>query len=109
MSALLDHGPHTVHVYTEIQAVDSRGNPTRRPADYPVIVSGCLITPVTSRRDRNTGHVTMDYTLMARDAPIGPWSRVEFEGRQFVVVDGPREYNVSPNTKHVAAILREER
>jgi hypothetical protein len=104
--SLLDAGPHQVLVYPEVQTLDSRGNPVKRPADVGVVITGCTVTPVVGGRDRDAEHVRADYQLLARDAPIGPWSRIEFaDGRTFAVIDGPHRFTASEATRHVSVIL----
>jgi hypothetical protein len=51
---------------------------------------------------------------MARDAPLGWWSRVEWvdsggQLRRFFVLGGPLVYTMSDGTRHVSATLQEER
>lgn len=88
MSILLDFGPHTVKVYPEVEVMDSRGNPVKRPSDVPVIITGCLMQPLASTRgafaaiDVTQGQrVDAAWRFMARQAPLGWWSRLEFEGK----------------------------
>lgn len=122
MSSLLDAGPHTVLIYLEVEDVDSRGNPVRRPADEPVTVTGCVIQAVASARGAFPAsqvalgqQVDATHRLMARNAPVGWWSRVEWLDpstgvlRRFFVLGGPLEYHISGLTHHVSATLQEER
>ena len=121
MSVLIDHGPHTVWIYMEEVADDSRGNPTRRPAATPVELRGCVIQPVSSARGafpaidvRQGQQVDASWRLMARNAPLGWWSRVEWRDnagvlRRFFVLGGPLVYSMSDGTRHVSATLQEER
>jgi hypothetical protein len=106
--SLLDNGPHTVTVFPEETATDSRGNMVKRPTEVGVVITGCLMTPVRSSRDRD-GYVHADYRLMSRELPIGPWSRIEWNGKTLAVIDGPHHYAASEATQHVSAIVREER
>lgn len=108
--SILDAGPHTVLVYPEITTTDSRGNVVKKPGEVGVLTHGCTLTPVASNRTRDRDErVRADYRLITRSAPLGRWSRVEWCGRTFAVLDGPHEYNASPETKHIAATIREER
>lgn len=120
MSTLIDSGPHTVLIYLETEGTDHRGNPVRRPADEPVVVTGCVMQPVASARGAfpasqvDQGQ-TVDATwrIMARNAPVGWWSRLEWvsEGvtRRFFVLGGPLRYTLSDGSTHVSATLQEER
>lgn len=116
MSFLLDHGPHTVKIWMEEEVTDSRGNKVRRPADEPVTVTGCLVHPVASARgafpalDVQQGQrVDAAWKFLAREAPLGWWSKVEFEGKTLTVLGGPLVYGASPATRHISATLQEER
>jgi hypothetical protein len=117
MSALLDHGPHTVKIWVEEEAIDSRGNVVRRPrADSPVTVTGCLVHPIASTRGafpaidvRQGQRVDAAWRFMAREAPLGWWSKIEFEGKVMTVLGGPLVYGTSPATRHISATLVEER
>jgi hypothetical protein len=117
MSLLLDRGPHTVKVWIEEEALDSRGNTIRRPtADSPVTVTGCLVHPVASTRGafpaidvRQGQRVDAAWRLHARNAPVGWWSKVEFEGRTMTVLGGPLVFGASEATRHISCTLIEER
>lgn len=116
MSSLIDHGPHTVEVFLEETVTDSYGNPVRRPSATAVTVTGCLVTPVSSSRgafpaaDVSEGQrVAATFRLLARDAPIGWWSRVIWQGRSLSVLSGPLEHVSSDGTRHVSVTLHEER
>lgn len=115
--SLLDHGPHTVKIYIEEEATDSRGNAIRRPrADSPVEVTGCLVHPVASTRGafpaidvRQGQRVDAAWRLHARDAPLGWWAKVEFEGKILTVLGGPLNFDASDATHHISCTLVEER
>jgi hypothetical protein len=96
-------------VYPEETVTDSRGNSVKRPGAVGVPVHGCLMTPRSTRRDRDTEHVIADYELHCRYAPLGPWSRVMFDNRTYIVVQDPHHLQTSMGTAHVNAQLREER
>lgn len=116
MSFLLDHGPHTVKIWMEIEVTDSRGNTIRKPAPEPVTVTGCLVHPVASTRGafpaidvRQGQRVDAAWRLHARNAPLGWWSKVEFDGKVMTVLGGPLVYSASGATGHVSCTLVEER
>jgi len=116
VSALIDRGPHTVKIWMEEEVTDSRGNIIRRPAAEPVTVTGCLVHPIASTRGafpaidvRQGQRVDAAWRLHARDAPLGWWSRVEFDGKVMTVLGGPLVYGASPATHHISATLVEER
>lgn len=116
MSFLLDHGPHTVKVWMEEEVTDSRGNKVRRPAAEPVTVTGCLVHPVASTRGafpaidvRFGQRVDAAWRLHARNAPVGWWSKVEFDGKIMTVLGGPLNHTSSETTRHISCTLVEER
>lgn len=116
MSFLLDHGPHTIKVWIETETTDSRGNVIRKPADEPVEVTGCIVHPVSSTRGafpaidvRQGQRVDAAWRVHARDAPIGWWSKVEFDGKIMTPLGGPLVYTSSSGTRHVSCTLVEER
>lgn len=117
--SLLDRGPHTVTVYPQHEVVDWRGNPDQEPVTSgPVTVAGCLMQPVSSSRgtDFDEGQrVTVEYRLIARSAPAGPWAAVEWvdpvssQTRRFIPLGVPSERHYSPASDHITVQLREER
>jgi len=116
VSFLLDHGPHTIRVWVEEEVTDSYGTAIRRPAAEPVTVTGCLVHPVSSTRGafpavdvRQGQRVDAAWRVHARDAPIGWWSRVEFDGKVLTPLGGPLTYKTSDGTRHVSCTLVEER
>lgn len=124
MSILLDHGPHTVTVFMEEESEDSRGNKIRRPATTGVIVEGCLMIPVSSSRGafpaidvRQGQRVDASWRFMAREAPLGWWSRIDWyraggapvDLLRLTVLGGPLEHGVSGTSRHISATLQEER
>lgn len=116
MSLMLDFGPHTVVVYPEITVTDSRGNVVKQPSPNGVTITGCLMTPLASTRgafaaiDPRLGQrVDAAWRLFARNAPIGWWSKVEWEGKTMTLLGGPLTYTASDGTTHISATLMEER
>lgn len=118
--SLIDNGPHTVRVYPEERVQDSRGNEVRRPSLTPVVVTGCIMQPISSTRGafpatdvRQGQRVDAAYRLMARAAPLGWWSRVEWVTPNgtipMTVLGGPLVHRASDGTTHVSATLQEDR
>lgn len=120
--SLIANGPHTVTVFLEILGTDHRGTPVRRPdEDNPVTVTGCFMQPVASARGAFAAlkvsegqDVAVAYKLIARDAPVGWWSRVEWTDdmgvtRKFAVLGGPQERHFTSLTRHVSCTLQEMR
>lgn len=119
--SLVANGPHTVTVYLEELVEDFQGNPVRRPSSTGVVVTGCFMQPVASARGAFAAvkvaggqDVLVAYKLIARDAPVGWWSRVEWvdddgELRKFSILGGPQKRSFTGLTKHVSVTLQEER
>lgn len=118
--SLLDNGPHTVRVYPEERTQDSRGNAIRRPSATPVVITGCIMQPIASTRGafpaidvRQGQRVDAAYRLLARSAPLGWWSRVEWDSPNgtitLTILGGPLLHQSSDGTTHVSATLQEER
>ncbi len=104
--SLLDSGNETILVYPQEQTTDDRGNVIWRPASTPVRVR-CRVQPLEAAEPTVPGQATeTTYRVIARDAPLGPWARVEWAGRTWDVVGEPRRYNGSVVTRHVDARIR---
>lgn len=104
--SLLDTGNETITVYPQERITDDRGNVLWRPSTTPVRVR-CRVQPVTTDEPAVAGQATeTTYRVIARDAPLGPWARVEWDGRTWDVVGEPQRYSGSPATRHVDALIR---
>lgn len=91
-------------------ATDHHGNVVLKPSSVGVSVRGCLMQPLDAKVDVSEGQrVRVLYRLIARSAPVGAWSRVEWNGRKFTVVEQPTTERFTAATTHVTAILIEER
>lgn len=115
-SLALDFGPHTVSVYPEVEHTDSRGNIIKGPAADPIVVTGCLMMPLASTRGAFAAIQVLDgqrvdaaWRMMARQAPLGWWSAVEWQGKRLIMLGGPLVHTMSDGTTHVSATLLEER
>lgn len=119
MSAILDNGPHTVTIFVEETVTDSYGNQIKRPSATGVVVKGCLVQPLSSSRGAFPAlsvtqgqRVDTAFKLIARDAPLGWWSRVVwndgFKTHNLTVLGGPLRYVTSDGTAHIKATLHEE-
>jgi hypothetical protein len=110
--SLLDAGADTVVVFPEETYTDSYGNVQRRPAQTGVQVAGCHVQPMTTQPQPADGvgqRVDATWRLICRDAPLGVWSRVEWQGKSLSVSSGPIRRGYSPATSHVSAVLQEAR
>lgn len=114
MSRILDRGPHTVTIFPEESFVDSYGNTVKRPAAVGVVVSGCQLTPQLISRGRFSDlgmrdgqEVQSTVQFRAREAPLGPWARLEWQGHTYVPLSTPIE-NVIGGVRHVACTLQQE-
>lgn len=107
MSRLIDRGPHTVRIWPEKTYTDSYGNIARRPVTTPVELTGCIVTPIASFDSLSGRRFTGGVKLVARAAPLGPWARVEWQGRTYSVAS-LQQSTASPATTHVTATLSPE-
>lgn len=113
---MLDNPPHTVSVFVERERTDWRGNIVRGPdlTVAPVTVRG-FMQPVSASNDVSEGQrATVSYRFIGRNAPTGPWSRVEWVDdsgatRRFAVQGDPTVRRVTAATSHVTVQLSEER
>jgi hypothetical protein len=106
--SFLYNPPHIATVYAEESAIDSYGNSIKRASSTGVVVR-CAITPSSSSRDTNQGGpIDATYRFIARSAPIGSWSRVEWNNITFTV-DSVKYFDLTPESTHVEAVLRQER
>jgi len=106
-SKLLDRGSQTILVYPEVEVTNSRGDRVRVPSETPVPVR------VSMSKDRNAtaelpGQVDVKIIrCVTRDAPIGAWARVVFEGEEWDVAAPPHfSAGVSKATRNVTFTLR---
>jgi hypothetical protein len=115
--SLLDRGRETVVVYPEETFTDTYGDVRRRPASQGVEITGVTMQPMSQLRlfpaldPSQQQRVYSTWRLIARDAPMSVWSRVEWPARgvSFSVRSGPEYRAYSGSTQHVTALLQEER
>jgi hypothetical protein len=112
--SLIDVAPETVTVFPEETYVDSRGDTRTRPAETGVSVSGWMQPMAISRLfpsldPTQQQRVYATWRFIGRDAPLGIWARVEWQGRSLSVRSGPEVRAYSGATSHVTALLQEER
>ena len=112
--SLID-GDETVQVFVEESYTDSYGDTQIRPASAPVVVSRVRMQPMSTLRmfpsldPTQQQRVYSTWRLIARDAPLGVWARVEWNGLSLSVRSGPEYRRYSGATSHVTALLQEER
>ena len=106
-SRLLDAGTDTIYVYPEVKMRDSRGNLVKVPATEPVEVRA------TTSQDRSAiaelpGQIEISVIkCITRDAPIGSWARVVYDGKEWDVASPPRfSPGRSKTTRFVSFTLR---
>lgn len=106
-SRLLDRGRETLTVYLEEIATDSLGNKIKRPSGVGIDIK------VTSSEDRSSdaelpGQVTNKVMrIMARQVPIGSWSRVVFNGEEWDLAGPPRfTPGVTKRLQHIEFTIR---
>lgn len=106
-SRLLDRGRETLIVYLEELATDSLGNKVKRPSGVGIEIK------VTSSEDRSSdaelpGQVTNKVMrILARQVPIGSWSRVVFNGEEWDLSGPPRfTPGATGRLKHIEFTIR---
>ena len=106
-SRLLDRGRETLTVYLEELVTDSLGNKIKRPSGVGIPVK------VTTSEDRSSdaelpGQVTNKVIrIMARQVPIGSWSRVVFDGEEWDLASPPRfTTGATSRLKHIEFTIR---
>ena len=106
-SRLLDRGRETLTVYLEELVTDSLGNKIKRPSGVGIPVK------VTTSEDRSSdaelpGQVTNKVIrIMARQVPIGSWSRVVFDGEEWDLASPPRfTTGATKRLKHIEFTIR---
>ena len=109
-SRILDNGQDTVIIYNDEAGADSYGNVVARPSAVGIVVRGCTMQPLRADRDKD-GRTHYVHRLFTRSALLGPWSRVEWKGKSFHVIDGPHRHERvgRGGTDHYSAVLRESR
>jgi hypothetical protein len=104
--SLLDTGFETVVVFAEETVTDPDGNPVRRPAGLGVSVRA-HVQPVTQAEDVTVGQGSdTRYRVIARDAPLGAWARVDWRGESYEVLGEPARRPGPAHLAHVTAIIR---
>lgn len=106
-SRLLDAGTSTIYVYPEVQQRDSRNNLVKVPSDTPIKLHA------TTTLDRSSiaelpGQIDVSVIkCVTRDAPVGAWARVIYDGREWDLAAPPRfSPGMSKATQFVSFTLR---
>lgn len=106
-SRLLDAGTDVILVYPEVKMRDSRNNLVKIPSTVPVRVRA------TTSFDRSSiaelpGQVDLSVVkCVARDAPVGSWARIEYDGREWDLAAPPRySPGMSKATRFVSFTIR---
>jgi len=106
-SRLLDVGTSTIWVYPEVAQRDSRNNLVKVPSDTPVKLKA------TTTADRSSvaelpGQIDVEVIkCVTRDAPVGSWARVVYDGREWDLAAPPRRSpGMSKATRFISFTLR---
>lgn len=104
---LLDRGAEEMLVYPQVATVNARGETVYVPSDVPVPIT------VTTAGDRSSiaelpGQISeLIIKCTSRDAPVGPWARVVYQGVEFDLVAPPRfSPGVTRASKHVSFTIK---
>lgn len=106
-SRLLDKGREILLVYPEVTVINDRGIPTKTPATTPVEVRASIMEDRSSTAEL-PGQVTNRVVRMnCRSAPLGPWSRVFYNGEEWDLTFPPYRTNgASRSTEHIEFVIR---
>lgn len=94
-------------IYPEVLVINSRGDEVRVPAEEPVEI--WVTTSAQRQGDAEVpGQVSIKtIRCVTRDAPVGSWARVIFEGEEWDIAVPPRfTPGVTDATRHVEFIIR---
>lgn len=101
--SLLDRGTETMTAYP---AGPVLSDGTRGPAGAPVVFR-CRAQPSASTVEPSDGYpVLVQYRLIARALPAGPWDRVVWQGRDWTVLEQPAQWRGSRRVRHDTAVIR---
>ncbi|WP_431781706.1 hypothetical protein [Streptomyces chumphonensis] len=101
--SLLDRGTESMTVYP---AGPVRPDGTRGPAGEPVHFR-CRAQPSAAASESSDGYAELvQYRLLARSLPAGPWDRVVWQGRDWTVVEQPAQWRGSRRVRHDSAVIR---
>lgn len=109
--SLLDRGRETVEVWPAVEDVDEWGNAIIRPGDpskdTPVVVTGCLVQPVTEDADLSQGYLMLSvYRVICRSWPSQGKAIARWRGQFWESKANPARRPYSRMTSHDTAILR---
>ena len=100
--------PHAVTIYPTVPVDDGYGG--TMPGEGDPIEARVYVAPKSSgdpEEEAQEGYAnTLDYQVIARSLPAGPWSRVTWDGVDFTVVGEPRRYSRNRRTSHDVATIR---
>lgn len=94
--------PHEVVIHPEIEDRDSYGNVIRRPADTGQTVR-CRLQVLSSGRDPSSDArigTNRAFRFSAKEAPIGRWSKVLWDGLELFVLAGPYRHDTGSRVTH---------
>lgn len=109
--SLLDNPPHIARVYLSETITDSRGNEGVGRSSTSSVLVRCRMQPISAGRDPGTDRRIGDreaYRFSARSAPLGTWSKVEWDGKVFHVESGPFRHDETPAVTRVTCTLLRE-
>lgn len=103
--SILTRGTTIVTVYPTVPVDDGYGG-TQPGEGAPVMVRASVFPSTTEEQSAN-GYLTVShYSVIARDLPAGPWSRVDWDGERWTVVADPKRYHVSDRMSYDQATIR---
>lgn len=112
---VLDESNAELVIYPEVEHTDSYGNTSRRATDVGVTVPATLVQH-SADIDTNQPNVAGQRTVTAYRVrvtrghehlvPVGPWSRITWDGRDWDVDGEVDRHNRSPATARITFTMR---
>jgi hypothetical protein len=111
--SILDRGNAEITVYPEVEVTDEDGNVSRRASEAGVTVEAMVWQyegEVDTLQPLVVGQqVTTIYRVRPvryAELPVGPWSRVEWDGREWDVDGEPNRHRRGVGTRRLTFSMR---
>jgi len=104
---LLDKAREEMFVYPEVEMRDDYNNVVVVPSNEPVRIMATVQADQSSIAEL-AGQITVEILkCTTRDAPVGSWSRVKYNGQFYDVAVPPRHSpGATDSTRHVSFSIR---
>lgn len=111
--SILDRGNAEITVYPEVEVIDEDGNVSRQASTVGVTVTAMVwqyegevdtLQPLVAGQQVST--IYRVRPVRTAEVPVGPWSRVEWDGRQWDVDGEPNRHQRGTGTKRLTFTMR---